>query len=86
MIRRVLLAAALAGGAIVGVSAPAQAIPQCPAGYTCSHNWYTDSSQTYRNGYRYIDCRGNMTQGGTLTGYYVFRKMACDAAPSLDGS
>ncbi|WP_412543876.1 DUF6289 family protein [Longispora sp. K20-0274] len=82
MIRRVLLAAALAGGALaLSPAAPAQALPQCPAGYMCSHIWYSDAAHTHANGARMFDCKGAMTQWGTLTGYYQFLTQRCVTDP-----
>ncbi len=81
MIRRVLIAAALAGAAIVVPATPAQALYPCAAGNYCLHTWYTDNTRTKVNGVYSVNCEGTQYRSGTLQGYLVFSARPCNDPP-----
>jgi hypothetical protein len=84
MIRRVLLAAALVGAAIVAPAAPAQALYPCQAGYYCLHTWYTDNTRTQWRGTYSVNCEGTQYRAGTLQGYLVYSARPCNDPPPVD--
>ncbi|WP_020519592.1 hypothetical protein [Catelliglobosispora koreensis] len=84
MIRRLLLAAAIAGAAIVLPAAPAQALYPCPAGKMCLHTWYTDSSRTQVRGTYSVNCEGTPHSWGVRQGYLVFTTQNCDGNPPVE--
>jgi hypothetical protein len=81
MIRRVLLAAVLAGAAIVVPASPAQALFPCPANNMCLHTWYTDNTRTVVRGTYSVNCQGIPWRTGVQQGYLVFTTQNCDTWP-----
>jgi hypothetical protein len=77
MIRRVLLAAALAFTALAvipGVPAQARA---CKIDYTCYTTYYSDSDHTTEVGGTFTDCDGDVTTWGERSGYLTFDETPC---------
>lgn len=81
MIRRAIVAAALAGAAVLVPATPAQALYPCPAGNYCLHTWYTDSSQTQVRGGYSVNCEGTPYRWGVQQGYLVFSARPCNDPP-----
>ena len=82
MVRRILLALALAAGVTVVIpSSPAHALYPCPANYLCLHTWYADSAHTIWNGSYSINCEGTPLRLGRQVGYLVYIQGPCDGNP-----
>lgn len=81
MIRRLLVATAIAGLAILVPASPAQALYPCPAGTMCVHTWYTDSTKTVWRGSYSVNCEGTPLRLGVQQGYLVFSTSPCDDPP-----
>jgi hypothetical protein len=80
VIRRLLVAVVAALGVVALAPASAQAIPVCKSGYACLYQWYADPEHTQFNGYRAIDCDGNVDSSGVQRGYLVFGQARCNTA------
>lgn len=77
MIRRALLAALLALGAITTVTtAPAYA-RACPLGTSCVTTYYSDSLHTTVVGALYAGCDGAGSSWGTRTTYLDYQETPC---------
>ena len=83
MVRRLLVAAALAGAAVLVPAAPAQALFPCPSGSACLHTWYTDSSRTQVRGGYSVNCEGTPYRWGVQQGYLVFSTEPCNDPPPV---
>lgn len=80
MIRRVLIAGTLvaAGAAPLFLASPANAIPICKAGYTCSYTYYATVARTPPAiGGSYIPCSGTGSSWGKTSGYFDFTSAEC---------
>lgn len=78
MIRRLLVAVVAALGVVALAPASAQAIPVCKSGYACLYQWYADAEHTQFNGYRSVDCDGNVQTSGVQRGYLEFTQGRCN--------
>ncbi|MFK3984054.1 DUF6289 family protein [Micromonospora sp. NPDC050397] len=77
MIRRVLLAAAIAVAALVVVpGTPAQA-RACKADHDCYTAFYSDSSHTTLVGALSESCDGTRSMWGRRSGYLTFSESPC---------
>ncbi|MCG5219823.1 DUF6289 family protein [Streptosporangium soli] len=77
MIRRVLVAAALALTALAVIpSVPAQA-RACKIDYACYTAYYSDASHTTQVGGKSESCSGNVTTWGVRSGYLTFSESPC---------
>jgi uncharacterized protein DUF6289 len=63
--------------AAVVAAAPAQALPQCPAGYQCNMIFYSNASHTTRvGGYTYF-CSGEYSEWGVRSSYQAYSAAKC---------
>ncbi len=79
MMRRVLVAAALAASATVTAvlpAAPAQA-RACTIGAYCYTTWYSNAAHTTAVGGKFEDCDGGVTMWGIRSGYVTFTETSC---------
>jgi hypothetical protein len=81
MIRRVLVAAALAAAGLVPLFAasPANAIPYCKAGYSCLYTYYSTVQRTTEIGGLSIPCSGQPYSWGTTSGFFNFSEIQCNS-------
>lgn len=80
MIRQVVRTAALVltlVAATLFVSAPAQAIPACRAGYQCDRVYYTDRTHEDPVGGFTLFCDGSTISWGTTTSFQVTTQAQC---------
>ncbi|GAA4587981.1 hypothetical protein GCM10023194_38420 [Planotetraspora phitsanulokensis] len=78
MIRRALVAAALATTALVALPAgPAQA-RACPLGYACKSTYYSDNSYTQVVGVFGGTCDGSAYNWGVKTVYQDYVETPCE--------
>ncbi|MEV6527889.1 DUF6289 family protein [Longispora sp. NPDC051575] len=76
MVRRILLALALAAGAVAASAEPAQA-GACSWGYTCDTVWYSDATRTTPVGGKREFCEGDTQGWGVRSGYQTWTSRAC---------
>lgn len=79
MVRRILLAGALAAGttlAAVLPAAPAQA-RACIIEHYCYTTWYSNAAHTTVVGQLYEDCDGDRTSWGVRSPYVTFVETPC---------
>ncbi|MEV7226242.1 MULTISPECIES: DUF6289 family protein [Polymorphospora] len=77
MIRRALLALALAAATVVALpAAPAQA-RYCQMNHWCTTLYYTDGSLTTAVGGVYVECDGYQFQWGEWTPFVTFEEHPC---------
>jgi Family of unknown function (DUF6289) len=85
MIRR-LTVAALVGGAIIALpAAPAQAAPICKADYYCTVTYYSTAAHTTVIGQHIIDCSGNSSMWGSISGYETVANSECSDVVATSG-
>jgi len=77
--RRILAvaAAAVAVGAILVPSVPAQAYSQCPANTECGWLFYSDSAHTNLVGGHTTNCQGVLQTWGVQQGYSQYIQNGC---------
>jgi hypothetical protein len=79
MLRRVLVAAALAVSATATAvlpAAPAQA-RACTINHYCYTTWYSNAAHTTVVGGKYEDCDGDITQWGVRSAYITWSEHNC---------
>ena len=79
MLRRAIVAAALAAGATVTAvlpAAPAQA-RACTINSECYTTWYSNAAHTTAVGGKYESCDGDVTTWGIRSGYVTFSEHSC---------
>jgi len=82
MMRRIVLAIALALGAVaLTPGAPAQAINVCPTNVWCLYVWYADANKTQWMGTEYYYCYGGVEASGTRGPYHVVTGGTCPGDP-----
>lgn len=79
MIRRLLLAAALAvPGTCIASAAPAHAaLGGCGTSTWCNYVYYSDATRTVPVGSYLIDCNGKVTSGGIVTNFILSHTHPC---------
>ncbi len=79
MLRRVMVAAAVAASATVTAVLPATpALARaCTINHYCYTTWYSNASRTTVVGGKYEDCVGNITQWGIRSAYIAWSEDPC---------
>jgi Family of unknown function (DUF6289) len=78
LIRRLTVAALLGASAIAFSTAPAHAYAPCKADYACTTTYYSSIAHTTVVGQVFVDCAGERSSWGTLSGYVVVTNTACN--------
>ncbi|MEZ0113844.1 hypothetical protein ABH920_007878 [Catenulispora sp. EB89] len=83
MIRRLAVAALLGSSVFAFSTAPAHAVPICKADYACTMTFYSNGSHTTVIGQIYVDCYGQRSQWGSISGYEVVTQSECSEPPAF---
>ena len=79
MIRRALVAAALAAGCLAPfvAASPANAYPECQPNNACFYSFYSTAAHTTKIGGITVSCTDQVTSWGTTSEYYTETTFSC---------
>jgi hypothetical protein len=72
-----IASAAVAAGAILLPTGPAEAYSACPANTECGWLYFSDAARTHEVGGHTTNCQGVLQNWGTVTSYSTYIQNGC---------
>jgi hypothetical protein len=85
LIRRLTIAALLGGAIVALTTTSAQAAPRCLADYYCTVTFYSTTAHTTVIGQHIIDCAGDSSYWGTISGIETVTNSECSDTVTNSG-